>query len=219
MAEREGLSQTSCPRDSRYLAEASVQGFAVVLRQELSSLQVWLFSQVKHHCELEPGDRVYAAPELCADRRLAVLCRLLRLTRRQPLSASAAPLPGRGSLAAAVLLTRKGEDVAKKLWLLALRRDSRRRFLDRAPSSPSPGPRVVMHARQLFWTAASAKSVATAWVQVSQTHHPGLAAQQANVTFGVLTLGVWQLWAIASLQMERLRLAAPRTSDGSGQEG
>ena len=163
-------------------------------------------------------------PSLCSPRAVC------RSQARSPLSAlkayeaSAALSVSRsfawaGSLAAAVLLTRKREDVAKKLWLLALRRDSRRRFLDRAPSSPSPGPRVVMHARQLFWTAASAKSVATAWVQVSQTHHPGLAAQQANVTFGVLTLGVWQLWAIASLQMERLRLAAPRTSDGSGQEG
>ena len=33
-------------------------------------------------------------------------------------------------------------------------------------------------------------SFATAWVQVSQTHHPGLAAQPANISFRVLTPGL-----------------------------
>ena len=56
VAEREGLRQASCPRESRYLAEASAPGFAIGLRLGPRSLQVCqLFSQVKHRCkELEP---------------------------------------------------------------------------------------------------------------------------------------------------------------------
>ena len=153
VAEREGLRQASCPRESRYLAEASVPGFTIVLRWGPRSLQVCqLFSPVKQRCkELEPKtESMQRIPMPTARTRSQLL----------PLSAegfrgscSQRPLPCLGGVAGRCCpVAVADQDGMTKNHVfpcgLIVDQTSWRRH---APSkSQSPAPRVVMHARQLF---------------------------------------------------------------------